>query len=322
MPPAERKNNKAQGRKRANSPDLDLENMPTMAELLGDDNDDPYIHVSQPKEVKGHVARKKGEHRKPAYESVDNKYQSRKVSRKRAAGGVQIDPMDSMETLLNRGSSSSLSNKNHEKEGRQQEVSSVNKPVPLKKVSRKGGLSRRATINLPKKVVMDGSNICRMDTLFDHSTSSSISSLSPLLELALFLTEKGIFFRCFFDASERFALARNPRQPRGVAAYNYLLRSGRKFFVEVSAGSSADDILLREADILKCPVVSNDRFNKKADNHLDQHVWLTAAGHRLIRAEQSEEDTIFWPALGLRVTLDGDPETLADDLLSRINRSG
>ncbi len=173
--------------------------------------------------------------------------------------------------------------------------------------------SRRAP-SLPKQVVIDGSNICRFEADSSY-TDCGCSSLNLLLKLTIFLTLRQARFRCIFDASERFALARNARWPESAAVYQMLLRHAGDFFTEAPAGQSADELILRRADKDKCSIVSNDRFNKLHEGHMEKFPWLQAAEKRLIRVHLNKNGQACWPLLDFSASFEGNPRDLADELL-------
>lgn len=235
----------------------------------------------------------------------------------RPVGGLQLDNLPSMAELLNESPRATI----------RASVVPRRAPSPLR--STRSGLPRpssklaakkhgRRRSSLPKQVIVDGSNVCRFAYDRGFAFGGEASSLVPLLGLCLFFVGNRISFRCLFDASERFALARNARHAESLAVFNDLLRHAPRHFAEVTAGRSADDAILELATRLNCAVVSNDRFNKSADAHMQNHPWLTVAGDRLIRAQVSEDGTVVWPALGVRVAIDCDPRDLADELLANL----
>ncbi len=175
---------------------------------------------------------------------------------------------------------------------------------------------KRPPLPRPRYVVIDGSNICRREAESEFDGGQEASSLTLLLRLALFLMDRRIGFRCLFDASERFVLARNGRWPQSSVVYGELLRFAADFFSEVPGGQSADDLILQIATRRSCPVISNDRFDKIRDAHAEQYPWLQVAQHRLLKAEVESEGWFRWPALGVRLATGGDPRPVADELLA------
>jgi hypothetical protein len=102
-----------------------------------------------------------------------------------------------------------------------------------------------------KFVLVDGLNMIRLP--------GSAPRLENLLAVTLDLARRGIDFGCVCDANTFFVL----REAGGLAeaeTYKYLLCNFGDFFVEVTGGTRADDVILLEADDREARVISNDRF--------------------------------------------------------------
>jgi hypothetical protein len=102
-------------------------------------------------------------------------------------------------------------------------------------------------------VLIDGLNIVRL-----HGASPKPSHL---LTIVLHVARVAPDFACVFDANTRYVLQDSHRLA-DVQGYQYLLRRHGSFFVEVTGGTRADDVILAEADARSAIVVSNDRFQK------------------------------------------------------------
>ena len=156
--------------------------------------------------------------------------------------------------------------------------------------------------------IIDGSNVCR-----SYMNLSGKSSLSPLMTLAYTLFKRQASCFCFFDASERYLLRRNAKELPGECVYERLLREFPKVFHEVSAGKNADDFILEMADRQGLAIISNDRFNKIEDRHLQLYPWLIVGNDRLIRGNV-QHGMLTVEALGICVRLRMNLSSLLEDL--------
>ncbi len=292
---------------------LELDQMPLMSELLGEKEkqEKARTHTSGDNRHNKNAARfltvkevelKKGQSRPPPESSA----------------GLELSDMSSMEELLKGSPKSSPPRPERlaetEGAGKSEGRSTKHPHVRPRRSAKTAG----AIKNRLRKVIIDGSNICRYEINCTSERNNEASALGLLLKLTLFLTEQKIQFRCLFDASERFALARNPQWPHSETVYGQLLRDAPGSFTEVPGGQSADGMILKLATRENCPVISNDRFNKSRDGHLEQYPWLQAPGQRLIRAQTEEEETVAWPQLGFAAAPGGDPRALTDKLLAEL----
>ena len=162
--------------------------------------------------------------------------------------------------------------------------------------------------NVVKKVVIDGSNVCRSYLCF-----SGESSLAPLLTLTCALRKRGIDFQCLFDANERYVLQRNAREPDSDRLYETLLREMGPWFQEVPGATDADSWVLALADRESLSVISNDRFANAEEQYQAQYPWLTTARNRLLKGGV-EEALVLVPGLEISTPLNNDLRFLTDQL--------
>ena len=163
------------------------------------------------------------------------------------------------------------------------------------------------------RFVIDGSNVCRSYLNLEGS-----SSLKPLITLVHTLMRNNASCVCFFDASERYLLRGNIREGEGERTYERLLREFPGIFIEVQTGENADDSILELADRDGLSIISNDRFNKIEDRHLQLYPWLNVGNNRLIRGAVVNEILIV-ERLGLSIHLQNDLIEAVDSLRHLIN---
>lgn len=295
---------------------LELDQMPLMSELLGEKK-------KREKSCRHHSADIGSEENlaKSSTEKETELKRDRDHISSRSHAGLELSDMSSMEDLLKGSPKCSL----HSSE-RRAETDRADKPGSGSAKSSRTGRKRSSRTACSskdrlRKVIIDGSNICRYEINCASEGSNEVSALGLLLKLTLYLAEQEIRFRCVFDASERFALARNSQWPHSETVYGQLLRDAPGSFAEVPGGQSADGMILQLATRENCPVISNDRFNKSRDGHLEQYPWLQVADRRLIRAQTKKEGTVFWPQLGFTAAPGGDPRILAEKLLGDLQIS-
>ena len=172
-------------------------------------------------------------------------------------------------------------------------------------------LSKKASANRHMsgcRFIIDGSNVCR-----SYMDLSGISTLSPLLTLAYTLFKRHATCFCFFDASERYLLRGNLDELEGERVYERMLREFPRIFYEVPAGENADDLILEMADRQGLGVISNDRFNKMEDQHLQLYPWLILGTDRLIRGNV-QNGMLNIEHLGIHIRLRKDLNPLLEDL--------
>jgi hypothetical protein len=176
---------------------------------------------------------------------------------------------------------------------------------------------KRASRNTPSTTdsssytffVLDGSNICR-----SYDPERSPSSLAPLLTLIRELQKKGKTFKCVFDASERYALAKNRAEASAVYYYETIMNHFPHQFGEAPNGEDADNRILRLAEHENGAVISNDRFDKPGDDHERIYPWVMASvGNRMIRGSV-EENRLIVPALNINTALRTDLDEVIQEL--------
>lgn len=145
--------------------------------------------------------------------------------------------------------------------------------------------------------VLDGLNIC----ISYHSPRQF--RLETLLCLTAEILRRGARFECHFDASTRYRAAKLGSEDQREA-YESLLKHHSDLFAEAPAGESADDSILLRADLKSCPVISNDRFSKLTDRHLELYPWLASKGRRIPGREFQGE--LIVSSLGLVIPIEPD----------------
>jgi hypothetical protein len=106
---------------------------------------------------------------------------------------------------------------------------------------------------LARFVLIDGLNMIRLH--------GGRPRLANLLTVVLHVARTAPDFGCVCDANTRYVL-QDAQRFLDVEGYKYLLHNHRDFFVEVTGGTRADDVILAEADARSATVISNDRFQK------------------------------------------------------------
>jgi len=130
-----------------------------------------------------------------------------------------------------------------------------------------------------KFVVLDGLNLMYL--------RNPKPKLTNLLTIVLHVAQNASDFSCVFDANTRHQLARAGRFD-DANAYVDLLDNFDSFFIEVTGGTRADDVILAEADARSAIVVSNDRFRP----YVEQYQWLKER-NRLLHANPFREHVHF-----------------------------
>jgi hypothetical protein len=166
--------------------------------------------------------------------------------------------------------------------GRPRKVTSSPPPRPAGRIASVGHQPRR------KFVSVDGPNVMWVED-------------SPRLEWVLTLVAEiarsGIDCLVAFDANTRYLL-KKAQGSLHVDAYLYLLRTYKRFFVEVTGGTRADDLILAEADARSGAVVSNDHF----EPYVGQYPWVKKAD-RIYRFNAFRDHLLV---AGLRLPVLGD----------------
>jgi hypothetical protein len=140
------------------------------------------------------------------------------------------------------------------------------------------------TITLANKfVIVDGLNLI-------HRLGHGRPQLTPMLLVVLEVAANARDFSCVFDASTKYALRGYERW-----AYEEFVRRYPDHFIEVTARTQADPVILAEAAVHSAIVVSNDVFKK----YFDQYPWVKN-DERVIRANRFRDHLHF---LGRRIPI-------------------
>lgn len=146
----------------------------------------------------------------------------------------------------------------------------------------KGGAEGKGPVYL-----IDGSNLAYWDRI------RSGISLRPVLAVTRYLESAGTPYQVFFDATMPYRL---PREEK--AEYETLLEKDPDHFLQVPAGSRADDFLLYMADEHPgARILSNDRYT----DHVKRYPWIRSSD-RLIPGMILNHH-IFFPNLSLSIPL-------------------
>lgn len=135
--------------------------------------------------------------------------------------------------------------------------------------------------------IIDGLNVAR------SYHGDQIFRIETLVTLCITLREAGDTFLCVFDATAKY-VARETKDPVQSEIYNKLVTAYDRCFSEVTGGIQADDFILLRAEKINAKVISNDRFIKPDDNHVQLHPWVLDP-HRLIKGR----------VMGCRLTVPG-----------------
>ena len=251
---------------------LDLNNMPSMDELLGEGGSKSGI-----------------EHPDPADICSKNR-----LHKSLSFFAVNTNDMPTMDTLLSNNTCTESACEKNER--------SIEKSMADRKRKRKPDLRKSAIIKQigHMRFVIDGSNVCR-----SYSCLNGISSLAPLLTLTLTLVKHNAKFQCVFDANEHYMLGKNSSEPENEIVYEKLLNSLSRFFIEVPGATDADDFILSSADRDYLQIISNDRFNKLDENHQSHYPWLQFGTKRILKGTVDNNRLIIGQ-LGINVPLEYD----------------
>lgn len=120
-------------------------------------------------------------------------------------------------------------------------------------------------------VLVDGTNLIRL-------ARGGEPHLTTLLSVTVAMASYVQDFICVFDANTPYLLKREPQE---ATAYHELIARFSEFFVEVTGGTRADDVILPEAEERNALIVSRDRYR----DYADQYPWLLSM-NRLVFINQ------------------------------------
>ncbi len=263
---------------------LDLKNMPSMDELLGEGGNESESSNSSSEKIS------------PPSRLQENL----------GFLAVNTNNMPAMDKLLSSNSSLEPTYEKNE--------NSIEKKAVGERRKSRFELSRSTVINhiANLRLVIDGSNVCR-----SYISLNGLSSLAPILTLTLTLVKHRAKFVCVFDANERYVLEKNSAEPGSDAVYENLLRSLPQFFVEVPGATDADDYILSAADLDQLSIISNDRYNKLNEHHQSQYPWLQFNTKRILRGAV-DDDRLVIEQLGINIPLDYNLNRMFDELIDRL----
>jgi hypothetical protein len=168
-------------------------------------------------------------------------------------------------------------------------------------------LEETANAKLQGKIVtsyvVDGLNVIR------SVDSGKEASLGVLLTMLLGMKATGFNFVSLFDASTPHIL-REMAEPSAEQIYRSLVKKLPSQFLEVPAGTKADDYILDYAHTKNLPIVSNDRFK----DYFSKYPWV-ANKNRRIPAKVIISTLKVLP-LGISCELRTDIKQMATELLS------
>jgi len=255
---------------------LDLDNMPDMSQLLNLSEEKRSSSKKQKKSVSKKSVRE--------IKNTDHSF-------------LETQNMPDMAELLEDAERISFSVKNRD-----------NKPLKENRKKTKKWKKRQAKKKSVKNVVIDGSNIARLDYFAKNN-----SSLAFVLSLILSLKKQGYSPVCVFDANERYEMRLNPEEPLSSRLLVHLINHLPCVFKEAPVGSSADDVILRLADEKDGIVVSNDKFAGIADGYARKYKWLLAAGNKRLQSVSIKKDCIICSGLGVRANIDFSIDDVVDE---------
>lgn len=151
--------------------------------------------------------------------------------------------------------------------------------------------------------VVDGLNVIR------SVDSRKDASLGVLLTMLLGMKAKGLDFACLFDASTPHIL-HEIAEPDSKQIYRHLIKKLPEQFLEVPAGTKADDYILDYAHTKNVPIVSNDRFK----DYFSKYPWVANKDRRI--PAKVIVSTLKVLALGISCELRTDLDLMAKELLA------
>lgn len=151
------------------------------------------------------------------------------------------------------------------------------------------GSSEETSPEEPSQVfLLDGTNILHWDS------KRSGLTLHWLLLITRGLSARGHRWQVFFDASTPYRV-----RPEERKKYDALLRCDPEHFIQVPAGTRADDFLLVSADSMPGSLIlSNDRYN----DHVSKYPWVK--DHSRIIPGMVLNGFVFFPKLSLKISED------------------
>lgn len=153
-----------------------------------------------------------------------------------------------------------------------------------------------------EEYIIDGTNIiCNAE----HE-----NNFAPLLQLLLFLKEKGHHFYCYFDADTRYKFDKEVDKQ----IYQNLIKFGlNEHFIQVS-NLDADEPLLKQAHSIGAKIISTDAF----DGYYDTYPWLTE-GKRILKIDVIAEKLII-EALQINENLNRDTIQITEKLVNTLEK--
>ncbi|MEI6809149.1 MAG: hypothetical protein WCN95_10545 [bacterium] len=161
--------------------------------------------------------------------------------------------------------------------------------------------------------LIDSTNVCR------SFLGPQDVSLLPLLCLANHLVRNTATVICLFDANTFYVIDEAGKHAE-AALYRRLLKEFPSIFIEVPGGMQADDFILRRANTLNCPIITNDQYNKPTDSYRGKYPKLFARPELLIKGKVVA-GAITLPALNLDISCTGTIEAAHKQLRDALLRT-
>ena len=141
-----------------------------------------------------------------------------------------------------------------------------------------------------KVFLLDGSNILHWDEYRSGIT------LKHVLAITEHLKSIGEKFQVYFDATAPHIIKKNA--PAESALYEKLLKEDPEHFIQVPAGTRADDFLLLQADMNRdALILTQDLFR----DHVSKHPWLRT--ERRVIPGMVMNNLIFFPEISLQISI-------------------
>ena len=138
--------------------------------------------------------------------------------------------------------------------------------------------------------LLDGSNILHWD---EYRTGITLKFLLSITE---HLKKNGQKFQVFFDASAPHIIRKNASGE--IALYDKLLKEDPEHFLQVPAGTRADDFLLQQATMnTQALILTQDRFR----DHTEKYPWLKT--EKRVIPGMVMNNVIFFPEISLQISI-------------------
>ena len=117
-----------------------------------------------------------------------------------------------------------------------------------------------------------------------------------MLAITEHLKKNGQKFQVFFDASAPHLIRKNASGE--IALYDKLLKEDPEHFLQVPAGTRADDFLLQQATMNKeALILTQDRFR----DHTGKYPWLKS--EKRVIPGMVMNNVIFFPEISLQISI-------------------